>query len=139
MPCTPEGLQLPNNCLERGFDKCDADIFGKSSTSCTVMCNYVSPFIGRIDDTGADGLHLIAEIMTHGSNILHITQKFCCINKYPITCSCMRNCSNYAYVKIFRQLISHPLTEQGHQGLLDDHRGVVAWQCISIHLMNERH
>jgi transaldolase len=79
--------------------------------------DYVSPFVGRLDDTGHDGLDLVSDINTALSN-------------YPdfdtyILASSIRNPYHFYRVamigahvvtmsgKVIKQLLDHPLTEKG--------------------------
>ena len=65
IPCTPEGLAATKILTEDGIDTNVTLIFSASQAlmAAKAGATYVSPFIGRIDDTGHDGMELIAEIM----------------------------------------------------------------------------
>ena len=65
IPCTPEGLAATKVLTEEGVDTNVTLIFSASQAlmAAKAGATYVSPFIGRIDDTGHDGMNLIAEIM----------------------------------------------------------------------------
>ena len=65
IPCTPEGLTATKILTEDGIDTNVTLIFSASQAlmAAKAGATYVSPFIGRIDDTGHDGMELSAEIM----------------------------------------------------------------------------
>ena len=65
IPCTPEGLAATKVLTDEGVDTNVTLIFSASQAlmAAKAGATYVSPFIGRIDDTGHDGMNLIAEIM----------------------------------------------------------------------------
>ena len=84
---------------------------------------FISPFIGRIDDTGADGMELIEEIRAVYDNYAFETE---------ILAASIRNIDhvkNAALIgadvatlppKIFEELIEHPLTDKGLEKFLQD-------------------
>jgi transaldolase len=85
---------------------------------------YVSPFIGRIDDTGADGMDLIAEIMNTWDNYPDIDTKVLAASiRHPMhMLQCMQMGVHTATMptKIFKMLIKHPLTDKGIEGFMAD-------------------
>ena len=84
---------------------------------------YVSPFIGRIDDTGHDGMNLIAEIMETWEKY-DVSTKVLAASIRPPThvLQCMQLGAHTATMpaKIFRQLMKHPLTDKGLEGFMRD-------------------
>ncbi len=85
---------------------------------------YVSPFIGRIDDTGHDGMNLIAEIMEVWASYPEISTKVLAASiRHPThVLQCIQLGAHTATMpaKIFRQLMKHPLTDKGLEGFLKD-------------------
>ena len=84
---------------------------------------FISPFIGRVDDMGADGIGLIREIRTIYDNYDFKTQ---------ILAASIRNLSHVRGsalagadvgtmpVSVFKALLNHPLTDKGIEGFLAD-------------------
>ena len=84
---------------------------------------FISPFIGRVDDMGADGIGLIREIRTIYDNYDFKTQ---------ILAASIRNLSHVREsalagadvgtmpVSVFKSLLNHPLTDKGIEGFLAD-------------------
>ena len=77
IPCTPEGLAATKILTNEGIKTNVTLIFSASQAlmAAKAGATYVSPFIGRIDDTGHDGMTLIAEIMETWSNYPTIKTK----------------------------------------------------------------
>ena len=84
---------------------------------------YVSPFIGRLDDIGEDGLELISKI-TEIFSIHDIpTELIAASIRHPVhvTEAALRG-ANIATIpmKVIRQLVQHPLTDSGIEKFLKD-------------------
>ena len=125
IPCTPEGLAATKVLTEEGIDTNVTLIFSASQAlmAAKAGATYVSPFIGRIDDTGADGMALIAEIMTTWANYEVDTKVLAASIRHPThVLQCMQLGAHTATMptKIFKQLITHPLTDKGLDGFMKD-------------------
>ena len=125
IPCTPEGLAATKVLTEEGIDTNVTLIFSASQAlmAAKAGATYVSPFIGRIDDTGADGMALIAEIMTTWANYDVDTKVLAASIRHPThVLQCMQLGAHTATMptKIFKQLITHPLTDKGLDGFMKD-------------------
>ena len=126
IPCTPEGLAATKVLTEEGVDTNVTLIFSASQAlmAAKAGATYVSPFIGRIDDTGHDGMNLIAEIMETWSKYESITTKVLAASiRHPThVLQCMQLGAHTATMpaKIFRQLMKHPLTDRGLEGFMRD-------------------
>ena len=64
LPCTPEGIRA---CKTLSFMGIRTNMTLVFSVSQAILCalagaTYVSPFVGRLDDNGHDGINLIREI-----------------------------------------------------------------------------
>ena len=126
IPCTPEGLAATKILTEKGIKTNVTLIFSTSQAlmAAKAGATYVSPFIGRIDDTGHEGMNLIAEIMTTWENYPEITTKVLAASiRHPThLLQCLQLGAHTATMpaKIFRQLIKHPLTDKGIDGFMKD-------------------
>lgn len=85
--------------------------------------SYVSPFLGRLDDIGQNGMELIATISEifnrHGIN----TEIIAASVRHPLhVTDAALNGAHIATVpfKIFGQIVKHPLTDQGIEKFLND-------------------
>ena len=125
IPCTPEGLAATKVLTEEGIDTNVTLIFSTSQAlmAAKAGATYVSPFIGRIDDTGHDGMNLIAEIMETWSKYDISTKVLAASIRHPThMLQCMQLGAHTATMpaKIFKQLMTHPLTDRGLEGFMRD-------------------
>ena len=126
IPCTPEGLAATKILTNEGIKTNVTLIFSASQAlmAAKAGATYVSPFIGRIDDTGHDGMTLIAEIMETWENYPTIKTKVLAASiRHPThVLQCIQLGAHTATMptKIFRQLMKHPLTDKGIDGFMKD-------------------
>ena len=84
---------------------------------------FVSPFLGRLDDIGADGLMLLREIMEIYQAYDYQTEVLAASLRHPlhvITAARMGAHIGTMPYKVFEQLFKHPLTDRGLEGFLKD-------------------
>jgi transaldolase len=84
---------------------------------------FVSPFLGRLDDIGADGLELLREIMDIYKAYNFSTQVLAASLRHPlhvVTAARMGAHIGTMPFKVFEQLFKHPLTDRGLEGFLKD-------------------
>ncbi|MDE0857617.1 MAG: fructose-6-phosphate aldolase [Candidatus Poseidoniaceae archaeon] len=126
IPCTPEGLAATKILTSEGIMTNVTLVFSASQAlmAAKAGATYVSPFIGRIDDTGHDGMNLIAEIMDTWNNYPWIETKVLAASiRHPThVLQCIQLGAHTATMpaKIFRQLMTHPLTDKGLEGFMRD-------------------
>ena len=125
IPCTPEGLAATKVLTDEGIDTNVTLIFSTSQAlmAAKAGATYVSPFIGRINDTGHDVMNLIAEIMETWSKYDISTKVLAASIRHPThMLQCMQLGAHTATMpaKIFKQLMTHPLTDRGLEGFMRD-------------------
>jgi transaldolase len=125
IPCVPEGLAATRILTDKGIKTNVTLIFSAAQAlmAAKAGATYVSPFIGRIDDTGHDGMTLIAEIMDTWSNYDISTKVLAASIRHPThVLQCIQLGAHTATMpaKIFRQLMKHPLTDKGIEGFMKD-------------------
>jgi transaldolase len=84
---------------------------------------FISPFVGRHDDTGFDGMQIISEIRTIYDNYEFATQILVASVRHPIHVvqSAMIGADVMtAPPAVIRQLFRHPLTDRGLEAFLAD-------------------
>ncbi|HEX8262079.1 MAG TPA: fructose-6-phosphate aldolase [Allosphingosinicella sp.] len=84
---------------------------------------FISPFVGRHDDTGFDGMQIISEIRTIYDNYDFGTQILVASIRHPIHVlqSAMIGADVMtAPPAVIRQLFKHPLTDKGLEGFAAD-------------------
>jgi transaldolase len=84
---------------------------------------YISPFVGRIDDTAGDGMDLIGQIVTIYKNYGFETQVLTASVRHPV--HFVQAALIGAHVatvplKVIKQLTRHPLTDIGLKQFLED-------------------
>jgi transaldolase len=84
---------------------------------------YISPFVGRIDDTAGDGMDLIQQIVTIYQNYDFETQVLTASVRHPV--HFVQAAMIGAHVatvplKVIKQLLKHPLTDIGLAQFLAD-------------------
>ncbi len=85
--------------------------------------DYISPFIGRLDDISQKGIDLIKEIKQIYSNYNFKTQVIVASVRNPLhVVDAAKYGADIATVPfaVIEQLIKHPLTDIGIQRFLDD-------------------
>lgn len=125
IPCTPEGLAATKILTAEGIDTNVTLVFSAAQAlmAAKAGATYVSPFVGRIDDTGHDGMDLIAEIMNTWANYELTTKVLAASIRHPThVLQCIQLGVHTATMptKIFKQLMSHPLTDKGIEGFMKD-------------------
>jgi len=83
----------------------------------------VSPFVGRLDDIGTDGMELIQQILTIYRNYDYDTQVLVASIRHPIhvvQAAMMGADVGTMPFGVFTQLIKHPLTDIGLERFLAD-------------------
>jgi transaldolase len=108
------------------------------STNCTLVfspgqallaakagANYVSPFIGRLDDISTDGLNLIAEIRQIYDNYAFETQILAASIRHTmhiIDCAKLGADVMTGSLSSIEGLLKHPLTDIGLEKFLSDYK-----------------
>ncbi len=85
----------------------------------------VSPFIGRIDDIGADGMDLIRQIREIYDNYGYSTQVLAASIRHPMhVVECALVGCDVATVpfKVIKQFMNHPLTDSGLEKFVADYQ-----------------
>jgi transaldolase len=85
--------------------------------------SFISPFIGRLDDAGQDGMDLIREIRLIYDNYGFETQVLAAsIRGIPHVRECALAGSDVATlpVDVFKSLLNHPLTDKGLAAFIAD-------------------
>jgi transaldolase len=88
---------------------------------------YVSPFVGRLDDVGHDGMQLVKEIVDIYNHYQFNTKVIAASIRHPLHCvAAAKAGAHIATVpyKILMQMIQHPLTDIGIDRFLSD------WQHV---------
>jgi transaldolase len=128
LPMTAEGLKATKILSAKGVKTNVTLIFssGQALLAARAGATYVSPFVGRLDDIGQNGLELIEEI----ADIFNVngieTQIIVASVRNPIhVAQAARIGADIATVplKVINQMIKHPLTDKGIENFIKDWEG----------------
>ena len=122
---TPEGLIATQTLTKAGIRVNMTLIFSAAQALMAAKAGaaFVSPFIGRIDDMGQDGMELIAEIVEMYSHYNFKTEVLVASIRSP------RQVAEAAMLgadictippAIYNKLVKHPLTDSGLEKFLAD-------------------
>ncbi len=127
LPITQDGIKVCSRFSEEGiatnltlcFSPAQALLVAKAGAT------YVSPFVGRIDDVGQDGMQLVREIVQIYDAYEFPTQVLVASVRHPqhVVESALAG-ADVATVpfKVLQQLFHHPLTDLGLQRFISDFR-----------------
>ena len=125
LPMTAEGLKVTKYFAKKKIKTNVTLVFSANQAllAARAGATFVSPFLGRLDDIGHDGLKLIEDI----SEIFSIhgieTEIIAASVRHPVhVMEAARRGAHYATIpaKVFKQLIAHPLTDSGLEKFLAD-------------------
>lgn len=122
---TEDGLRVISALRQKGIKTNATLIFSAAQAllAARAGASYVSPFLGRIDDTSGDGMILLEDIMTIFNQFILDTEVISASIRHPVhVLQAARIGSHIATVpyKIIKQMIKHPLTDAGIQRFLQD-------------------
>jgi transaldolase len=127
VPLTPDGLKTCNRLSKEGtkvnvtlcFSPAQALLAAKSGAT------YISPFVGRLDDIGADGMQLIKDIVeiyrAYPNSIK--TEVLVASVRHPIhIVAAAKMGADVATMppSVLKQMFNHPLTDKGLAAFLAD-------------------
>lgn len=125
IPMTLDGLKAVKALSEEGIQTNVTLVFSANQAlmAAKAGATFVSPFIGRLDDIGQEGMDLIEEIVTIFDNYHFATEVLVASVRHP------RHISQAAMLgadvatipaAVFQKLIKHPLTDKGLEKFLAD-------------------
>jgi transaldolase len=85
--------------------------------------DFVSPFVGRLDDISTDGMELVKQIVTIYDNYGYPTEVIVASVRHPqhvITAAMMGADIATIPYSVIKQLANHPLTDAGLKKFMDD-------------------
>lgn len=125
VPLTPDGLKTCKALSDDGamvnvtlcFSPAQALLAAKAGAS------FISPFVGRLDDIGTDGMDLIADILTIYESYDFDTEVLVASIRHPM--HVVEAAKMGAHVATMPpgtllQLFNHPLTDKGLKAFMDD-------------------
>jgi transaldolase len=115
---TPAGLEAGKRLIGQGIPINVTLVFSPAQAilAAEIGARYVSPFIGRIDDVAADGMHALAEICEIYNVQDYETQVLAASLRHPMhVVEAARLGADVATMPydVFTKLVKHPLTDLG--------------------------
>ena len=127
VPMIKEGIKATRYFSNNGIRTNVTLVFsvGQALLAAKAGANYVSPFIGRLDDISTDGLGLISEIRVIYDNYGFTTEILAASIRHTmhiIDCSKIGADVITAPLKSILGLLKHPLTDIGLENFLKDYK-----------------
>lgn len=125
VPMTEAGMTAVSKLSAEGIKTNVTLIFSANQALLAAIAGatYVSPFVGRLDDVGENGMELIAEIREVYDQYFFDTNILTASIRHPrhVT-DAARLGSDVATIpyKILKQMFNHPLTDSGIEKFLSD-------------------
>jgi len=130
IPCTASGLEaisaLSKDEIKTNLTLCFSP--NQALLGALAGATYVSPFVGRLDDIGEDGMELVADIVQLFERYGLATEVIAASIRHPMHCVvAARVGAHIATVpySVLMQMVNHPLTTIGIDRFLSD------WQRVS--------
>ena len=124
-PMTREGLKATKMLSDEGIRVNVTLVFSASQAILAAKAGayFVSPFVGRLDDIGQDGMALIEEIVQIYNNYQFKTEVLVASVRHPIhvvQAGLLGADICTLPAKVFEQMLRHPLTDRGVEQFLKD-------------------
>ena len=129
IPMCAEGLKATKQLTALGIKTNVTLIFSAAQAllAAKAGATYVSPFLGRLDDIGMEGMNLIEEIVDIFDTQAIETEIIAASIRNPIhvTAAARLGCDIATIpMSVIKQMIHHPLTDIGIERFLKDWEGV---------------
>lgn len=125
IPMIPAGLRAVKRLAQEGISTNVTLIFSSNQAILAAKsgASYVSPFIGRLDDNGQDGISIVREITQIFANYKFETEILVASIRHPIHVIEAGKCGADIVTlppEILQKMFTHPLTDKGLNGFLSD-------------------
>ncbi|HEY7508129.1 MAG TPA: fructose-6-phosphate aldolase [Nitrososphaera sp.] len=125
IPMIPEGMKAVKKLKEEGIETNVTLVFSANQAviAAKAGASYVSPFIGRLDDAGQDGMTLIREIVTIFNNYKFDTNVLVASVRHPMHVVEAGKIGAHVVTlppDILGKMMGHPLTDKGLAAFLAD-------------------
>jgi transaldolase len=125
IPMIPDGLKAVKKLKEEGIQTNVTLIFSANQAILAAKAGaaYVSPFIGRLDDAGQEGMTVIREIVEIFKNYKFDTQVLVASVRHPLHVIDAGKIGAHVVTlppDILGKMLTHPLTDKGLATFLSD-------------------
>lgn len=126
IPMTKEGIKAVKELSKLNIKTNVTLIFSATQAliAAKAGANYVSPFLGRVDDISQDSLQLINDIKIIFDNYGYDTEIICASIRHPMhVLECAKMGCDIATIpyKVIMQMLKHPLTDIGIEKFKKDY------------------
>lgn len=131
VPMTIEGLKTLSYCKSKKIRTNTTLVFSANQAilAAKAGASIISPFIGRLDDAGQDGMQLIEEIMDAWDNYGFETEVLVASIRSPLhVVQAARTGAHICTIPydVFKKLPMHPLTDKGVSQFMKDWESVTS-------------
>jgi len=131
VPCTPEGIRAASIMRGEGIRINVTLVFSVNQAllAAKVGAAFVSPFVGRMDDVGQDGMAVVREIVQVYRTQRFATKVLAASLRHPlhVTAAALAGADIATMpFRVLEQLFKHPLTDVGQARFLADWRTLQA-------------
>jgi transaldolase len=131
IPVSAKGLEATSALSKKGikvnFTLCFS--LNQAILGALAGAKYVSPFVGRLDDVGHDGMQLVAEIVKVFQLYDFSTEVIAASIRHPLHCVAAAKAGAQIVTvpyRVLMQMIQHPLTDVGIARFVQDWQRVVS-------------
>ena len=129
IPMTEEGMKAVVGLSNEGIRTNVTLVFSANQALLAAKCgaSFVSPFVGRIDDVGGDGMDLVSQILDIYDEYGFETEVIVASVRHPqhvLDAALLGAEIATVPYKILKKLFNHPLTDVGIDRFLKDWEGV---------------
>ena len=127
LPMIKDGVKAAKYFSNKGIKTNVTLVFspGQALLAAKAGANYVSPFLGRLDDISTDGLNLIEENRLVYDNYAYQTEILAASvrhTKHIVNCAKIGADVMTGPLSSIKSLVNHPLTDIGLKKFLDDYK-----------------
>lgn len=125
LPLIPDGLKAVRTCRQEGINTNVTLCFSPNQAllAAKAGANYISPFIGRLDDISETGMELIEKIVTIYNNYNFSTEVLVASVRNPthvVDAALLGADVCTIPFSVMLQLVKHPLTDVGLKKFVED-------------------
>ncbi len=125
IPMIPDGLKVVKTLKSEGIETNVTLVFSANQAilAAKAGASFVSPFIGRLDDAGQEGMLLIREIVQIFGNYKFDTNVLVASVRHPMHVVDAGKAGAHVVTlppEILGKMMSHPLTDKGLSSFLSD-------------------
>ncbi len=129
VPLTVEGLKTIKRLSEMGIKTNATLVFSANQglLAAKAGATYVSPFVGRLDDIGEEGMNLVSDLKTIFSNYNFKTEIIVASVRHPIHVYQAALIGAHIVTmpfNVLEKMVQHPKTDEGIKKFLDDWKKV---------------